>query len=180
MTTDVDPTLLPTVRQLVRATLAAAVLIVVLAVTVVLPAEEGIDPTGLGAVLGLTQMGALKNPAPPPEGSPQYTARTDVLTVTLAPGAGTEVKALMRQGDEITYRWTTDGPPLYFDFHGEAVGAAADDFVSYGTGSDSTRSGPFAAPFDGVHGWYWKSRAIVPVVVTLETTGVYASIGEPR
>jgi hypothetical protein len=31
-----------------------------LLVTVVLPAEYGVDPTGIGRVLGLTQMGVIK------------------------------------------------------------------------------------------------------------------------
>jgi hypothetical protein len=32
----------------------------VLAVAVVLPAERGVDPTGIGAALGLTEMGRIK------------------------------------------------------------------------------------------------------------------------
>src|SRR5687767_13907232 len=52
---------LPTSGQLVRSTLIAATVAAALLVTVVLPAEYGIDPTGAGQVLGLTQTGELKS-----------------------------------------------------------------------------------------------------------------------
>lgn len=51
---------LPSSKQLVRSTLIAAVSAVVLLTTVVLPSEYGIDPTGVGRVLGLTEMGDIK------------------------------------------------------------------------------------------------------------------------
>jgi len=51
---------LPTSRQLARSTLLAAAIAAVLLATVVLPAEYGIDPTGIGQLLGLKQMGELK------------------------------------------------------------------------------------------------------------------------
>jgi hypothetical protein len=50
----------PDKRKLGRSTVFAAVIAVVLLVTVVLPAEYGIDPTRIGRVLGLTQMGEIK------------------------------------------------------------------------------------------------------------------------
>lgn len=51
---------LPTSAQLIRSTVIAAVSAVVLLLTVVLPAEYAIDPTGIGRVLGLTEMGEIK------------------------------------------------------------------------------------------------------------------------
>lgn len=51
---------LPSTRQLVRSTVIAAVCAVVLLYTVVLPSEYGVDPTGIGRVLGLTEMGEIK------------------------------------------------------------------------------------------------------------------------
>lgn len=51
---------LPTSRQLVRSTLVAAAAAGALLVTVVLPSEYGIDPTGIGRVVGLTEMGEIK------------------------------------------------------------------------------------------------------------------------
>lgn len=51
---------LPSSKQLLRSTLIAAVVACVLLATVVLPSEYGIDPTGIGRVLGLTKMGEIK------------------------------------------------------------------------------------------------------------------------
>lgn len=51
---------LPSTRQLLRWTGIAAAVAAVLLVLAVLPAEYGIDPTGIGRVLGLTQMGEMK------------------------------------------------------------------------------------------------------------------------
>jgi membrane carboxypeptidase/penicillin-binding protein PbpC len=51
---------LPSSRQLLRSTILAAISALVLLVAVVLPAEYGIDPTGVGRVLGMTKMGQTK------------------------------------------------------------------------------------------------------------------------
>jgi hypothetical protein len=51
---------LPSSAQLVRSTVIAAGVAAALLVTVVLPSEYGIDPTGAGRALGLTEMGEIK------------------------------------------------------------------------------------------------------------------------
>jgi len=51
---------LPTTFQLIRSTLIAIAAAAVILITVVLPAEYAIDPTGVGRVLGLSKMGELK------------------------------------------------------------------------------------------------------------------------
>ena len=51
---------LPTSRQLIRSTLIAIFAAAAILVTIVLPAEYAIDPTGIGRVLGLAEMGEIK------------------------------------------------------------------------------------------------------------------------
>ncbi len=51
---------LPSSAALLRSTVIAALVAALLLVVAVLPAEYGIDPTGVGRVLGLTQMGEIK------------------------------------------------------------------------------------------------------------------------
>lgn len=51
---------LPTSAQLARSTIIAVASAVAILVTIVLPSEYGIDPTGVGRVLGLTEMGEIK------------------------------------------------------------------------------------------------------------------------
>ena len=52
---------LPTSAQLIRSTAIAAASAVAILVTVVLPAEYDIDPTGIGGMLGLAEMGEIKS-----------------------------------------------------------------------------------------------------------------------
>ena len=78
---------LPSTRKLLRSTVLAILVAAGLLVTVVMPSEYAIDPTGVGRTLGLTQMGELKiilaqealaDAAPPqasaPEPAPQIAA----------------------------------------------------------------------------------------------------------
>lgn len=51
---------LPTTKQLLRSTAIAIATAAALLVTVILPAEYAIDPTGIGKILGLTEMGEIK------------------------------------------------------------------------------------------------------------------------
>ena len=51
---------LPSSRQLVRSTVIALAVAMGLLVTVVMPSEYAVDPTGLGRAMGLTQMGEIK------------------------------------------------------------------------------------------------------------------------
>lgn len=51
---------LPTSAQLVKSTLISAVAAAAILVTIVLPSEYAIDPTGVGSALGLTEMGEIK------------------------------------------------------------------------------------------------------------------------
>jgi len=77
---------LPSKKQLNRATLIAAGVAVVLLATTILPAEYGVDPTGVGSVLGLTPMGKMKSEQATSEAGPSE-ARTaaDRLDLTLDP-----------------------------------------------------------------------------------------------
>ena len=195
----VDPNLLPTRQELSRATIIAAVVASVLLVTAVLPAEAGVDPTGVGRWMGLTAMGELKRegaPTTPPNAvvppvavvaaavpveaqaavPTAYAVHSDELTLTLQPNEGAEIKAVMRGGDQMVYAWTADKGELFFDFHGEPKGAPADVFTSFEKGSKTAAEGEFEAPFEGVHGWYWKNRTAEVVTVKLKTSGVYEKI----
>ena len=51
---------LPSAAKLIKSTFIAIALAALILVTAVLPAEYGIDPTGVGNALGLTKMGEIK------------------------------------------------------------------------------------------------------------------------
>ena len=198
---------LPSKGQLNRATLVAAGVAAVVLVTTVLPAEYGIDPTGIGRVLGLTPMGEMKrdaaaapDAAAEPEAPAQAADNGDILLdeepastapaaggsvgrvqLTLAPGQGEEVKATMNAGDEFTYDWSTGGPVIRFELHGEPIPAKGDEFTSFEKGSSAGAKGKFRAPFNGTHGWYWRNNTDAPVTVTVSATGTFqkfAKVGD--
>ncbi|WP_020651454.1 hypothetical protein [Massilia niastensis] len=196
---------LPSHAQLLRSTAIALVTAGVLLATVVLPSEYGIDPTGIGNVLQLTEMGKIKAAlaaealadeaaaerkpqggaaaavaftAPPATPAPAAgTVRKDEMQVTLQPGEGTEVKMAMLKGATVHYEWKTDGGPVNHDTHGDPANGPANTFHSYKKEKQVTgSSGEFAAVFDGNHGWFWRNRGDKPVTITLKTSGAYASI----
>ncbi len=51
---------LPSTGQLRRATVVGVLVAIVIVIVAVLPAEKGIDPTGVGRVIGLEDMGLWK------------------------------------------------------------------------------------------------------------------------
>ena len=51
---------LPTSEQLLKSTIIAIIVAIILLIMVILPAEYGTDPTGVGNLLGLKEMGDIK------------------------------------------------------------------------------------------------------------------------
>ena len=176
------------------ALLAAAAIVVLF----VMPAEYGIDPTGVGEMTGIIGMGAGgEASAAPAEALVASTAalamptkasiiregkmRSDEMTLTLEPHSGQEVKAHMTAGGSYVFEWSTKGGPVKVDMHGEKTNAAEGEFTSYWKDSDAAGGhGAFEAPFDGTHGWYWQNLTPEPVTVRLKTSGHYLSIGRPK
>lgn len=196
---------LPSRVQLVKATVLAAAAAGLILVIAVLPAEHGIDPTGIGRKLGLLGMSAAAPDAspvkpPPPTIAPaaptmpvpvstlvrnEYVAqsrtpfRSEEMRVTLAPDRGAEIKARMLKGDQFTFSWTSGAGPVEFDMHGEETNAAKDVFTSYWKADAANGAGSFTAPFDGSHGWYWHNHGADPVNVTVTVSGFYSELYRP-
>ena len=161
-------------------TLLAACLVLVVAV---LPAEYGVDPTGLGKRMGLTALAATATEAKL-EGTPlrQHASawRSDTLTVTLPPGQGAELKAAMQAGERFLFHWEAKGGTVSVDMHGQKPDAAEEDFTSFRLGKgEAGADGSFEAPFTGIHGWYWENEGAEPVTVTLSTQGFYERLFMP-
>jgi len=193
---------LPSTMQLFRSTLIAAGVAVVILVTAVLPGEYGVDPTGIGRVLGLTQMGEIKRQlaaeaeadaaavqavaetemaveavaadvAEAPQAAPASGWREEV-TLTLAPGEAAEIKLVMKAGEMAGYAWTATSGVLNSDLHGDGKGGQA---TSYRKGrAEAADSGDLTAAFDGSHGWFWRNRGDAPVELLLQVKGQYAEL----
>lgn len=198
------PSEVPSTRRLLKATAIAIAVAGVILVTTVLPAEYGIDPTGIGGRLGLDvlastaeaaelpptatataepELDAVGQPAKPVESSVvskrdgKY--RSETLSLTLAPGKGAEIKAAMKTGDGMVFHWSASGD-VAVDMHGERTGAAKDEYTSYWIEKVQRQaSGSFTAPFDGSHGWYWLNRSSEPVTVQVEVSGFQEKLYRP-
>ena len=182
-------------RTLATASAGAAVAAALVLTLFVLPAEAGIDPTGVGSALGLTRMAAsaeapeevpvaptLPTGAPAMESIAKSTAmRSDEMTITLPPHSGTEVKAHMREGDSFVFRWEAQGGPVKLDMHGEPPNAADGEFTSYWKDKALTQAqGSFTAPFEGTHGWYWRNKGETPITIKVRTSGFYKDLFRPE
>ena len=189
---------LPSSKKLLISTLIAIIVAAILLVTVVLPSEYGIDPTRIGSIFGLTQMGETKMrlaeeakkdreaqpvqttkvetkpTAPIAQTETIASAKNDEMTVTLKPGEGVEIKLEMLKGAKAKFDWKATGGVVNYDLHGDGANKA---FISYkkGTSVDSD-SGEFAADFDGSHGWFWRNRTSSDVTITIKTNGEYKNI----
>lgn len=161
---------------------SAALLAAVIGVVFVLPAETGYDPTGIGAVAGLTEMA---NPeagkflergskrkgvlTPGSASNPEPGAR-DHWTYELQPFAEIELKYVLDRGAPITFSWKADGP-LAFDMHAHPFAGGEELTESYAIAKAPSQSGRYVAAFSGIHGWHWQNRSMNPVKLTLDASG---------
>ncbi|QTN36387.1 transmembrane anchor protein [Cognatishimia activa] len=188
---------LPSKRQLRRSSIIAGIGAVFIGVAVYMPAELGQDPTGVGSLLGLTEMGEIKQQLKAEAAADAEThselepsllddilglfvssayaqeAWQDSITFTLEPGEYTETKAIMEEGATLFYEWSSTGGRVNFDLHAHA----GSDAVTYEKGRGQTEgTGSFETPFAGNHGWFWRNRDEEAVTVTLLLRGDYSAI----
>lgn len=123
-------------------------LAIIIVVMFILPAEYGVDPTGVGNKLGLIKLTNKEAPseqntgvrvisgdypAIPEEfdswepdiiGAPFSTTQlnsfsSDQVIINLDSGEQLEYKALMQQGDVLVYSWSVNKGVVYTDFHAD-------------------------------------------------------------
>ncbi len=168
-------------RLILGATAAAAIVAAV--VIFVLPAETGIDPTGLGEAGGLTEMvnpGAgeflerglkRKGVFTPTSGVPQAEAGpSDHWEHELAPFEEIELKYDLAQGTPIAFAWSATGP-LNYDMHAHPFEGGEALTESYAIAKTDRLAGRYVAAFSGIHGWHWQNRTTDTVRITLDASG---------
>jgi hypothetical protein len=188
------PQHVPSARTLVKASALALAVAGILLVTIVFPAEYGIDPLGTGEALGLSALsgvGAVAESIPPPQGTklapvPEgpyalYPAeyKYDARAFTLGPYEYVEFKYHLEQGATMLFSWAADGDVMH-DFHGDPDGAPSSAAQSYDTRVRRRADGTFSAPFSGIHGWYWENPGGETITVKVTTAGFYTSAHQFR
>jgi hypothetical protein len=196
---------LPTSGQLFTSTMIALIVASVVLVVTVLPSEYGIDPTGIGRVLGLTQMGKIKIQLER-ENKRGSTAVTNPFAVSLEkapaqefalkkfnpPGPvqqtrvwKDEVSVVLVPGQGIEYKLVMKAAAtaqFYWSANGGLLnydkhGDGKGASISYEKGRGVPEDeGVIEAAFDGNHGWFWRNRTDVPVTLTLRTKGSYSKL----
>ncbi|MBO9670258.1 MAG: hypothetical protein J7485_07065 [Sphingobium sp.] len=176
----------------------AAAVIVAVGITVcfVLPAQYGIDPTGVGAATGLIQIADAANSPELARGakrsgvltlgeSAAEPGKTDRWEVELGPYEAIEFKYTLEEGKAMTFKWSATAP-LRYDMHAHPFQGGTALTESYGVGTAQTMQGRYVAAFTGIHGWYWQNRTMDRVKLTLEASGAitesttFDSLGEHK
>jgi hypothetical protein len=200
---------LPTSAQLIKSTIYAAVAAVVLLVTIVLPSEYNLDPTGVGGVLGLAEMGEIKTQL-------AEEAEADRLLELQKTGTDEEQSSLgggffsffvgAAHAQTTEPEWTDQYSVTLAPGEGIEVklvmeeGAEAEflwvaengvvNFDLHGDGGGNNISyakgralaeheGVLTAAFTGNHGWFWRNRDGQDVTVTLYVRGDYSELKLP-
>ncbi len=184
---DINPPV-PSLKSLIIACIFATLLATLILLSAVLPAEYGIDPTGLGKMMGLTALSvptkavsqplAITCPVLPvqaaeasvPNQKEPLSQWQDSVKIRVPAGEGLEYKFHLVKGASLEYSWATDGAKLYFDFHGEPQGGKTGYFKSFKESTDNQSSGSLTAPFEGSHGWYWENKTRSPALALVEET----------
>lgn len=192
---------LPSMGKLIKSTILAICIATIILITVVLPAEYGLDPTGVGHLIGLVKMGEIKvslaqeaamesikdgnalikeKQKAEVESEKIVSAKNadtknDKFTVTLKPNEGKEIKLTMDKGATVNYLWYTDGGKANFDAHADSKKLQI-KYHNYEKGKLEKSEGIMEAAFDGNHGWFWRNRTSENMTVTLEVNGQYSDI----
>ena len=161
-------------RKVAIATLAALLVAALLLVTVVLPAEYGIDMLGAGAALGLLGL-AQERPVAPQDD--EY--RLDEALLRVGPGTWLEYTYRMEAGATMLFSWQATGP-LDYNFHSAPDGAPPGYAESFDAQENDSAHGAYTAPFTGVHGWYWENHTASEVTISFWTAGFYSEAHEAR
>ena len=181
---------LPSTKKLMKSTIIAIGIAAVILITTVLPAEYGIDPSGVGNMLGLLKMGEIKVSLSEKSNRDKTESVTDShlnidlkpsnyisqkgeITISFKPNEGRELKVSMLNGEEMNYSWNTDGGEIYFAAHTDS-GEPHD----YSEGTKSSDKGVLKAVGNGRHGWWYKNRTTEVVTLTLKVDGRYSDFRE--
>lgn len=176
----------PLAKQRLALAAGAAILVAGLVlVAFILPAEFAVDPLGIGARVGLMELGVTGRQVEALEqagatGGGQATIvvpqqrpyNSETVEFTLGPEQWIEYKYRLEKGESLLYAWKAAGP-VNVEFHAEPDGGPAGYAQTYEKSQGSAASGTLTAPFSGIHGWYWQNTGAEPVTVTLTSSGFY-------
>ena len=165
-------------RSIVRASVGALAVALLVLVLAVLPAEYGVDVTGFGRAVGLTNLAQPDATATPAIARPWQYASTEEEFV-VRPREGLEFKLLVQRGDAMVYFWSAS-KPIFYEFHGEPTTPSGEAFLPYKTywkQTDWLSGGSLVPEFTGTHGWFFRNDGAEPITIKLTASGYYEQVG---
>ena len=106
--------------------------------------------------------------------------KQEVIDITLEPGEGMEYKYRLEPGGSLLFSWTSDAL-IHYELHSQPDGAPKGFAETYDKQDYRDEAhGSYAAPFAGIHGWYWKNNTEGKVSIRLTTAGFYSESLEYR
>lgn len=201
---------LPSTRQLIKSTIIAIISAIVILVTIVLPSEYAIDPTGVGKILNLTEMGEIKQQlhaeAEADRQLELQNSETDDKSSNLLDslfglivGSAHAQSASEAWTDTVSYTLTPgegievklvmqEGAEADFQWIADGGnlnydlhGDGSGNQISYEKGrAVPGHDGVLKAAFTGNHGWFWRNRDKQDVTVTLSVRGAYSEVVLPK
>ncbi|MBL4829653.1 MAG: transmembrane anchor protein [Aliivibrio sp.] len=197
---------LPSTKKLIASTFIAAVFSGVILITSILPAEYGIDPTGVGRALGLVEMAEIKSSLAQEQQSVVVIEPAVVIVKPLSEEKVTVESSSVVQEQSVEMMSVNADTKVFILKPGQAAeikmamkkgervnyqwfakgGKLNFDthgdtkrisYHGYGKGRNvSSDKGVLEAAFGGSHGWFWRNRSKHDVEVTLTTQGQYENI----
>jgi len=159
----------PSAKRIIGATFVALLVAALLLVTVILPAEYGIDPLGTGRLLGVSALANARPGALAPQGAVH---RRDTRTFVLSPFQSIEYKYRIEKDASMLFSWRASGQVIA-ELHAEPDGAPQGYAETFDKQQNTEAHGTYMAPFPGIHGWYWENVDTRDVTITLDTAGFY-------
>lgn len=160
----------PSAKKILVATGGALAVAGLLLVTVILPAEYGIDWLGTGRLLGVS---ALADVRPGVVAFQEAEHRTDARQFVLGPFESVEYKYRINKGGSMLFDWKATGP-VVAELHSEPDGAPKGYAETFDKQESAASNGTYTAPFSGIHGWFWENLTTKEVTISLTTAGFYS------
>ena len=157
-------------KNIVVASIASALVAVVILYVAVLPAEYGMDPLGTGEALGLIGLSDSNEVSALQKQAGQW--QQDSIEFQLAPFEALEYKYHLQEGGALIFSWAAEGDVL-FDLHSEADDHAVAE-ISFSQDRLTEDSGALRAPFTGIHGWYFQNRSTGDITIRLSAAGFFS------
>lgn len=194
---------LPTSKELLSSTKKALAVSLTILIIIVLPAEYGVDITGIWSLLWLKKMWEIKQsliaewkqadliaktptpqqtaPTTPSQATPVEIPVTPPagweasMSVVVKPNGWAELKVSMKQGQKISYTWKVDGWSVNYNVHWEsAIWWQTYEYTKWV--QKNSFVGEIEAKFDGTHWWFFRNREKNDVTITVQVNWEFENL----